>query len=77
MVGKPKKKISLAVVGGIAGSIVAVSMVTTIAQDRINAYIDNRIDCKMQYAIELLKQITTPEQQSNAEDAVRRWNGKK
>lgn len=77
MVTKPKKKVNLAMIGGIAGSIVAISMVTTIAQDRINAYIDNRIDCKMQYAIELLKQITTPEQQSNAEDAVRRWNIKK
>lgn len=77
MVTKPKKKVNLAVVGGIAGSIVAISMVTTIAQDRINAYIDNRIDCKMQYAIELLKQITTSEQQAAAEDAVRRWNGKK
>lgn len=77
MVTKPKKRVNLAVVGGIAGSIVAISMVTTIAQDRINAYIDNRIDCKMQYAIELLKQITTSEQQAAAEDAVRRWNGKK
>jgi hypothetical protein len=77
MVTKPKKKVNLAVLGGIAGSIIAISSLTTIAQDRINAYIDNRIDCKMQYAIELLKQITTPEQQSAAEDAVRRWNGKK
>lgn len=74
---KPKKKVSLAVVGGIAGSIIAISSLTTIAQDRINAYIDRRIDCKMQYAIELLKQITTSEQQAAAEDAVRRWNGKK
>lgn len=77
MVTKPKKKVNLAVVGGIAGSIVAISMVTTIAQDRINAYVDRRIDYKMQYAIELIKQITTPEQQAAAEDAVRRWNGKK
>lgn len=64
-------------VGGIAASIISISMVTTIAQDRLNAYIDNRIDCKMQFAIELLKQITTPDQQAKAEDAVRRWNGKK
>lgn len=67
----------MAMIFSIAGGIVAISMVTTIAQDRINAYIDNRIDCKMQYAIELIKQITTPEQQAAAEDAVRRWNSKK
>ncbi len=64
-------------IGGIAGSIVAILSLTTIAQDRINAYIDRRIDCKMQYAIELLKQITTPDQQAAAEDAVRRWNRNK
>lgn len=77
MVTKPKKKVNLAVLGGIAGSIIAISSLTTIAQDRINAYIDRRIDCKMQYAIELLKQITTPDQQAAAEDAVRRWNRNK
>jgi hypothetical protein len=77
MVTRPKKKFNMAMIFSIAGGIVAISMVTTIAQDRINAYIDNRIDCKMQYAIELIKQITTPEQQAAAEDAVRRWNSKK
>lgn len=77
----PRKKITLATIGSWAGSIVAVGAVVslgwTAASNQITEYIDNRIDCKMQYAVELLKQITTPEQQKQAEDAVRRWETKK
>lgn len=77
----PRKKLALTTVGSWAGSIVAVAAVVslgwTAASNQIAEYIDNRIDCKMQYAVELLKQITTPEQQKQAEDAVRRWETKK
>ncbi len=76
-----KKKVTLTLLGGWAGSIIAVAAVVsygwTIATNQVAAYIDSRIDCKMQYAVELLKQITTPDQQKQAEDAVRRWEGKK
>lgn len=77
----PRKKITLGTIGSWAGSIVAVAAVVslgwTAATNQIAEYIDSRIDCKMQYAVELLKQITTPEQQKQAEDAVRRWEGGK
>lgn len=77
----PRKKITLMTVGSWAGSIVAVLAVVTMgwtaATNQVAEYIDSRIDCKMQYAVELLKQITTPEQQKQAEDAVRRWETKK
>ncbi len=77
----PRKKLTLLTIGSWAGSIVAVigaiSIGWTAATNQIAEYIDSRIDCKMQYAVELLKQITTPEQQQQAEDAVRRWEGKK
>ena len=77
----PRKKITLMTIGSWAGSVVAVAAVVslgwTAATNQIAEYIDSRIDCKMQYAVELLKQITTPEQQKQAEDAVRRWETKK
>jgi len=77
----PRKKITLMTIGSWAGSIVAILAIVTMgwtaATNQIAEYIDSRIDCKMQYAVELLKQITTPEQQKQAEDAVRRWETKK
>jgi len=77
----PRKKVTLMVLGSWAGSIVAVAAVVslgwTAATNQIAEYIDSRIDCKMQYAVELLKQITTIEQQRQAEEAVKRWEIKK
>ena len=76
-----RKKVTLMTIGSWAGSIVAVAAVVTMgwtaATNQIAEYIDSRIDCKMQYAVELLKQITTIEQQRQAEEAVKRWETKK
>lgn len=76
MTAKAKSGISLIMLGTIAGSLIAILTLKSTAEDSLNKYIDGRIKYQTQYIVELLKQITTPEQQQAAETAVRRWNGK-
>jgi hypothetical protein len=76
-----KKKVTLTTIGSWAGSIVAVIVLFsygwTAAANQVAEYIDNRIDCKMQLTVELLKQITTEDQQRKAAENVKRWEAKR
>jgi cell division protein FtsX len=76
----PRRKTNLLTIGSYAGAIVIsltlVGMCWSFTLKALDARIDNRIENKTQYIVELLKQMATEEQKKAAEKEMRRWGDK-